>query len=315
MWQSGHTKNFKETEWDAKTEVRGQASHGAVWVADVLATKGKHHIAFEVQWSPQTLSETSQRQSLYQDSNVRCLWLFKRPSDIQASKEVPSVLIDVTLDPLTAWVWIPIATIGSYMRDSEAKKADYLWNQKIELRRFIRGCLARKFFWAPGLNQTVPLEIWTAEQECWKCHRPTSIITSLNFCLDGIALGAKSISMKLEDFDNPAGIACLTDALKTAELRSHGIGVVKQRFSRTRGHAYLSNGCVHCDALQGAFFEHQVWHEAAPTLTVRCRMVEELFSDESQDTPYRWAFDERFEEVESIKALTSDPISNSVMSA
>lgn len=47
--------------------------------------------------------------------------------------------------------------------------------------------------------------------------------------------------------------------------------------------------------LQGAFFEHDVWGTEVPTVTVKCKMASELFDDESQDTPFRWVFNERFE--------------------
>ena len=99
----------------------------------------------------------------------------------------------------------------------------------------------------------------------------------------------------MEAFDNPLGRNVLAEALGRADLRSLGIGQVKELLSRTRGHAYLSNGCVHCDALQGAFFEHDVYGEDAATLTVECKMDSELFDGAFRDTPFRWVFDERFE--------------------
>ena len=99
----------------------------------------------------------------------------------------------------------------------------------------------------------------------------------------------------MEAFDNPLGRNVLAEALGRADLRSLGIGQVKELLSRTRGHAYLSNGCVHCDALEGAFFEHEVFGEDAAALTVDCKMDRELFDGEWRDTPLRWVFDERFE--------------------
>jgi len=37
-------------------------------------------------------------------------------------------------------------------------------------------------------------------------------------------------------------------------LASHGVGVIKSRYSKTVDGSYLSNGCYHCDAIQGDFF-------------------------------------------------------------
>ena len=99
----------------------------------------------------------------------------------------------------------------------------------------------------------------------------------------------------MEAFDNTLGRNVLAEALGRADFRSLGIGQVKELLSRTRGHAYLSNGCVHCDALQGAFFVHDVYGEDAAPLTVDCKMDRKLFDGACRDTPFRWVFDERFE--------------------
>lgn len=96
-------------------------------------------------------------------------------------------------------------------------------------------------------------------------------------------------------FDTPQGTAILLPALARANLKTHGIGAVRKRFSKTRGSAYLSNGCVHCDALQGAFFVPKVVQYEVAALTVDCMMGSELFTPKVLDSPYRWAFDESFE--------------------
>lgn len=287
--------------WEVGTEVRGLALDGCEWVADVLASRGSHRIAFEVQLSSQSLTETAQRQGRYGACGVRGLWFLARPREIQVSKEVPALLIEVSLDLPAAWVRIPVETPSSYSSDRSNRQDASLWGQKIELGRFVRGCLAHKFIWAPGLNKMVPLNIWTAENICWKCNRPTSIITRLEFDIDQVVPGAPLIDMSLEDFDTPKGVACLSYALQQADLRSHGIGAVRQRFSRARGESYLSNGCVNCDALQGAFFMHEVAFDEEHTLTVDCGMSEEMFNDDVHASPYRWAFDESFEASEAAK--------------
>lgn len=40
-----------------------------------------------------------------------------------------------------------------------------------------------------------------------------------------------------------------------------GLGVIKRRFSGSRKRSYLSNGCTHCDALIGAFYERDAWDD------------------------------------------------------
>lgn len=64
----------REAGYDAITEAEGEG-----WRADVLATKGRIKIAFEIQWSPQTLETTLERQERYEKSGIRCCWFFKKP--------------------------------------------------------------------------------------------------------------------------------------------------------------------------------------------------------------------------------------------
>jgi hypothetical protein len=59
--------------WTAQTEVTGTTPTGEEWRADVLATKGEHRVAVEIQWSGQTTDETIRRQTQYKDSDVRGL--------------------------------------------------------------------------------------------------------------------------------------------------------------------------------------------------------------------------------------------------
>lgn len=49
----------------------------------------------------------------------------------------------------------------------------------------------------------------------------------------------------------------LSTALSEAQLRELGTGPIKRRRSRARPVPYLSNGCVHCNAIQGDFPLHE----------------------------------------------------------
>jgi competence CoiA-like predicted nuclease len=65
--------------WACATEAIGSSPSGEAWTADVLAQKGQHKVAIDIQWSGQTSRQTLYRQERYRQSSVRCLWLFRRP--------------------------------------------------------------------------------------------------------------------------------------------------------------------------------------------------------------------------------------------
>lgn len=60
--------------YPARTECRGEG-----WRADVLAARGRTGIAFEAQWSRQTLAETVRRQEEYARHGLRGCWFFRAP--------------------------------------------------------------------------------------------------------------------------------------------------------------------------------------------------------------------------------------------
>jgi len=71
----------------------------AGWRADVLADRGGQRVAFEVQWSRQTLAETEARQARYRAAGVRGCWFFRYPprelrrpgsdTDLEARQDLP----------------------------------------------------------------------------------------------------------------------------------------------------------------------------------------------------------------------------------
>jgi hypothetical protein len=91
--------------------------------------------------------------------------------------------------------------------------------------------------------------------------------------------GNDCISLDEIDAAGSVGDEWLSAYLPNKRIASVGIGSVKRRYSRTVGAKYLSNGCVHCDALQGAFFDHEIAWEAKP--------VDRLCSNRAVDRQHR----------------------------
>ena len=72
--------------WDVETEARG-----AEWRADVLASRGRHRVAFEVQLSRQSWEETVARTKRYEQSGIRACWLLRHyPMKTPVTKEIPA---------------------------------------------------------------------------------------------------------------------------------------------------------------------------------------------------------------------------------
>jgi hypothetical protein len=85
-------------------------------------------------------------------------------------------------------------------------------------------------------------------EPCWKCKKNTKSIVGVYFYNSD---GEEISCVCFTDNGIPELIMGHTD---NKILTSHGIGAIKSRYSKTVDGSYLSNGCCHCDAIQGDFF-------------------------------------------------------------
>lgn len=81
------------------------------------------------------------------------------------------------------------------------------------------------------------------ENACWKCGETTTCVVAVH--LEGS--GQSSDWVWFED-KHALRLACEL-LLHAGQLQL--AATIKDRFSRTAGGSYLSNGCQHCDAIQG----------------------------------------------------------------
>jgi Competence protein CoiA-like family len=249
--------------WLVAIERSGATPTGVTWKADVLASKGgANSIAFEVQWSKQTIDETERRQRVYQESGIRALWFFQQ-HDVPVSEATPAVRLVFDPSDNRFEVWLPSAEYLPGFVNARTRNDAHNWSHKIELGDFVVGALSGHFRFGFPAKTAVPLVLEGAENDCWKCGRPTKIVTSLRLLGSAAIGGAFDLDASLDDFDHrPEYQRLLRDALPKAILAQRGIGELKSRYSKTVGESYLSNGCVHCDALQGRFFDQEVAWEA-----------------------------------------------------
>ncbi len=81
------------------------------------------------------------------------------------------------------------------------------------------------------------------EHTCWRCHQPTTVVVAVH------AEGSRQSDYWVWFED--------AHALTFARELLLGVGqvqlaaTIKARFSKTADDSYLTNGCQHCDAIQG----------------------------------------------------------------
>lgn len=230
-----------EAGWEAITEASGDG-----WRADILATRDNAKVAFEVQWSSQTLEETELRQKRYAEAGVRCCWLFKSPPNgIQSRGDLPLFKVEIT-DEVNNVIFNPHEYDRRGYSDDD--------NQTFELRVFIQLLLKGNFKFSPNLvaRRQQEVTIWFIQINCWRCKKPHDIYyTSSLFSGCG------------EDVDDDLFFhsKVISEAIKFTQSQPGQhiqMGYIKKRYSNTVGERYMSFGCPHCDAICGSFF---LYHE------------------------------------------------------
>src|SRR5574338_389129 len=290
----------KAAGWEVDTAVSGCTPSGEQWVADVLATKGKARVAIEVQWSRQDQEETKRRQERYRQSGVRGLWLLRHPT-LLMEKETPTFRLRFKDDGHQFSVLLPSNRFHPDFVGNHNKDSPEYWQQEIGISEFVVGTLGGRLRFAPAIGSRMPVTVSTAPVQCWKCRKETRVVISVDFEASRVLKGHANISTTIYNCNEIGGCDDFLGTVFAPELLCrHGVGAIKQRYSRTEKSAYLSNGCVHCDALQGRFFDHEHWYDAAPTYTVEAELSDrwgcQLF--ESYDSMMRWWFAESGSETE-----------------
>jgi hypothetical protein len=278
------------------TEESGTCPSGKAWIADVLCTTPhvKRSIAFEVQWSSQNAEETEARQAIYKESGVRGLWLMRQPL-IPISHSTPAFQLRVDNKEETPLVRFPSSSYAKTIINKNTAAEPRNWAQSIPLDEFVRGALTGRLRFAPALNATVPIRVNAAKGTCWKCGKPTSRLLHVVLAVDEVFPSHGHHRINREDIESaaPQSETWLAKYLPKELLASAGIGAIKKRYSRISG-SNIANGCVHCDALQGPFFEHEISSEANPVLTSHA-VIEPWVANSVVGARFlnRWWFDRR----------------------
>jgi hypothetical protein len=229
--------------WEAETEVAE-----ATWRADVLAHKGSAKVAVEIQWSPQTNEETMQRQERYATSGVRGLWLL-RQDGFPIDQTLPAARISGSLEE----GFVALVPTGS-------------GKQSVPMRDFLEAAFTKRLRFGVPMDFPARVSVQAGQMFCWSCGAETRIITGID-----VVLGPNEYRFSV------AGLGAFPDLFQFVRGRLPSdqlMGAIKRRFSKAQERSYLSNGCAHCDALIGEFYEHDACENQQEICTFSIRINE-----------------------------------------
>lgn len=240
-------KAVVQAGWNAETEAVLKP-HGLV--ADVLATKGKKCVAFEIQWSRQKKNDTERRHAAYEKAGIRALWLFKQ-WDYPRCKEIPAFRLvrDTESRSFQVWIW----------RSGHDYEKVNTPAQAIELQEFVSGALVGHLKWMPAIGLTVPTIMHLATHKCL-CGHMASVVAEIELDINRI----------LADHGNPklwvSSFGELPEPLRTSKMRNflkaNGVtlhfGVTKwpHRWGNHEFSRYVYNSCAKCGEL---IEQHSAW--------------------------------------------------------
>lgn len=216
--------------WQASTEESGFDPDGNAWIADVVCTRRKTKVVFEVQLAAQSFEEIRARQEQYRRSGIRCLWLIKlrgRRSAIESAppcRDLPMVSFDVR-EP----AHMTVAIGGS----SEAS---------IPLADFVKGALTGDFFWAEARPGRMEAKLQIASIACWRCHLPIKVVRGYTINDHVIPLA------QVSDTD---AVTALSEQLRRNDS---SVAPVSRRYSKTLEGRYFAASCPFCAGLIGDWF-------------------------------------------------------------
>jgi len=156
----------------------------------------------------------------------------------------------------------------------------------LELGSFVAGLLNGSVRWAPQVGRRYQLGVVPHEEACWRCGKPTQIVVGAT--LHDEWLGPLGYATVHSD----EHLKWLQPFLTPAVRQQLRLGEVKQRYSRTAGERYLSQGCVHCDALMGAFYVMELALEVVYSEPTAVPVGQLLFQEAHEEwfsAEWRWA--------------------------
>jgi hypothetical protein len=224
--------------WQALIEEPGPG-----WEADVLAVREQVRIAFEVQWSQQTLERYQERQAAYRFAGVHGVWFARHRLMAAPTRE------------------LPVFGLARVEDDGAVRHVVTVQGRDLSLDEAVAGLLGGRIRFASRLakrgrkpERVVSAYVW----ECWKCAKDMTIWHVEDAPVEGECglleetFGAWDM---WEGSDRPENAVDVRRAAAGLQ-RQHGLAPLaqmKHRRTRPVPEGYTAFCCPSCGMVQGDF--------------------------------------------------------------
>jgi hypothetical protein len=226
--------------FQAKEEYKGKD-----WRADVFVLGNDTKYAFEVQITQQSLKKTLERQEKYQRDGITGCWLFEKEPARQ-KEEMPDLPL-FKINNIEGQIYISLKE-----------------RKELPLDIFISDFLQNKIKFCKILDILPRIEIIFVEMYCWKCGLENHIYYMGDFISpcntkihhDEAMWDSEKLVFRPEIMDK------VNEYANSEKGKILNIGKIKERYSKSVDHSYLSFGCSGCDSIFGDWFIHEAIIEA-----------------------------------------------------
>jgi competence protein CoiA len=216
-----------------------------------------------------------------------------RQRDVPISRDVPAFVVELPADHNPIVLIRSEILPGVYSRLARAED-DRRISQRIPLESFVAGTLDGRLKFAPAVGTVMPANVMAAKTSCWKCGGETRTVLGVELQTEKMFPGFGNVRVDIGAIDahEEPGLQWVQTFLPAGLLRQWGVGEIKMRVSKTEGRSYLSNGCVHCDALYGRHFYPELWYDLVPLFEARVAVEPWMAEFPGRDGGLkRWWFD------------------------
>ncbi len=221
--------------YDVRTECVGDG-----WRADVLAVHGATKVAFEVQWSEQSLAETEARQCRYRRHGIRGCWFFRHaPTGLRvARRDLP--LFELVPGPSGAF---DVSPRYLALRDG----------MPVPLTTFVEALLSKRVRFCPRVRALSEQDtrVVFCPIQCRRCGRWSHVYYAdrpYRTACGNVLQGYSDINYALR----PEILAAVRAHLATEAGRRVLMAAVRRIENRIERRTWLAFGCAWCGAPLGA---------------------------------------------------------------